>query len=81
MVFANYPLFSPDYQLELYGADLVVEIDEAYDARIGESEWGAEGLTDVVFGRAADASTWRVVEDPDAACPERPAGVEWPTRM
>ena len=79
VLFANYPLFSPGYQLELYGAELVVEIDERYDARLGTTDWGAEGIEDVVFGRRAGDETWRVLADPDASCPPRPDGVEWPT--
>lgn len=79
LLFANYPLFSPSYQLELYGADLVVEIDERYDARFGTTDWGGEGIEDVVFGRMVGEESWRVLEDPDASCPPRPDGVEWPT--
>jgi hypothetical protein len=79
VLFANYPLFSPHYQLELYGADLLVEIDERYDARYGATDWGGEGIEDVVFGRDAGEESWRVLADPDASCPPRPDGVEWPT--
>jgi hypothetical protein len=78
-LFANYPLFSPGYQLELYGAEVVVEVDAAYEARLGTTDWGAVGIEAVVFGRAATAEAWRVFPDPDAACPPLPPGTDWPS--
>lgn len=78
-LFANYPLFSPHYQLELYGADVLVATDAELDARLGITDWGGRGIEDVVFGRAAGDDAWRVLTDPDAVCPPLPEGTEWPT--
>lgn len=79
LLFANYPLFSPEYQLDLYGADIWVTVDEAFDARY-RSRDALSGLEDVVFGRREGEETWRVLDDPDAVCPPLPEGTEWPTR-